>query len=131
MDRPRRIVLFVVFFVTLLVPCTDMCLETGQMQRTMLASSAAPQGREPGPCHSSHAAPQETPTTCPGYGSHVFLRPLPPGTATGVASGPALPLLCPCGPALDSARREHNVIIAAPVGTTPRPRFLTLVVLRL
>src|SRR5262245_55004453 len=131
MHRPRRIALYAVFFLTLLLPCTEICLGTGQVQGTTLVSSATQHGPEHGRCHPSHATPQERPTACPACGSHVFLPPLPPGTATGIAPGPALALPYPYGPVLASARREHEVSVATPMRTAPRPRFLTLAVLRL
>src|SRR5262245_24730228 len=130
MDRPRRIVFFVVFFLTVLLPCTDMCLEAGKVQG-MTVSSATPHGRAHGRCHSSPVTPQDMPSTCPVCGSHVFLLPLPPGTVTGIAPGPVLALLCPHGPTLTPALRQQDVTIAASPGTAPRPRFLTRAVLRL
>jgi hypothetical protein len=130
MHRPRHVLFSLVFFLAFLLHCAEPCLGTLQSQGAKIVSAVTQPGPEQSHCHSSPAAPRETPEACADCTGHVFLAP-PPDTATLTASGSVLSPFCLGLPLLIFSRREHTGSVFAREGLAPPLRTLTSVVLRL
>ena len=131
MHRSWRVLSYVVIFLAFLLHCAEVCVGTGGIWGMTMVSVAVQPGPEHPGCHSSAAAPQETPNVCTDCAGHVFLTPLPLDTTRLAALGSSLAPFCPKALPLSFSFSEHNMSVFETTRLAPPPRTFTPHVLRL
>lgn len=132
MHRRQEIYFALLFFLALVLHCSQTCVAGGHPHASVSPSASVPQDAEHLPCHAPQPGPQGAPARCPDCTDHVFLKSLVAGTGTVAVSGSELRFAALVSPLVLPTLSHSLTDLVRPDSAPPSgPLYLLLSILRL